>query len=94
MTGTPMQVEYQPPLRAPVEQGLPGEPAAAPPPPYEMRPLVTEHDRDAVAKLITERMKWLNERRAASHPAGPHRSRTPPRRVVGRAWSRATETRR
>ncbi|MER6372574.1 hypothetical protein ABT255_30160 [Streptomyces mirabilis] len=62
MTGTPMQVEHQPPLEAPVEQGLLGEPAAAPRPPYEMRPLLTEQDRDAVAELVNQRMKWLDQR--------------------------------
>lgn len=34
----------------------------APPPPYEMRPLVTEQDRDAVAELLAQRTRWLIDR--------------------------------
>lgn len=62
MTGAHTQAEHQVPIETHVKQGLPGAAVGAPPPPYEMRSLLTERDRDAVAELVEQRTRWLSER--------------------------------
>ncbi|MEU0215044.1 hypothetical protein ABZ281_07920 [Streptomyces sp. NPDC006265] len=62
MTGTSTRAERQSATEAAVDQGLAGGGADAAHPPYEMRPLLTEQDREAVADLVEQRTKWLNDR--------------------------------
>lgn len=62
MTGTRKHSEHQPGTAATVGQGLTGGVSDAPRPPFEMRPLPTEPDRDAVAELVEQRTRWLKDR--------------------------------
>lgn len=62
MTGTRTHAEHQPTTEAIVDRELTGGAADTPHPPYEMRSLLTEQDRDAVAELVEQRTRWLNDR--------------------------------
>ncbi|MFD5079628.1 hypothetical protein [Streptomyces sp. NPDC058371] len=59
MTGTATHAEHHPTSGANVV--VTGTQDARHPP-YEMRPLLTEQDRDAVAELVEQRIRWLNDR--------------------------------
>ncbi|MDX3694815.1 hypothetical protein PV726_31680 [Streptomyces europaeiscabiei] len=62
MTGTRAHAEHQPTTEAIVDLVSMGGAVDAPHPPYEMRPLLTEQDRDAGAELVQQRTRWLNDR--------------------------------
>ncbi|MFM9540104.1 hypothetical protein [Streptomyces turgidiscabies] len=62
MTGIRRHTQHQPGTTATVDQGSTERASGAPRPPFEMRPLLTEQDRDAVAELVEQRTRWLEDR--------------------------------